>query len=58
MNTDALRILVVDDHGVVRRGVRALLESHPGWQVVGEGAMGATRWSSFVPCGRTLWCST
>lgn len=40
MNTDALRILVVDDHGVVRRGVRALLESHPGWQVVGEGSNG------------------
>jgi DNA-binding NarL/FixJ family response regulator len=40
MSVDALRILVVDDHGVVRRGVRALLESHPGWQVVGEGSNG------------------
>jgi DNA-binding NarL/FixJ family response regulator len=35
-----LRLVVVDDHGVVRRGVRALLESHPGWQVVAEGGTG------------------
>ena len=40
MNANALRIVVVDDHGVVRRGVRALLETHPGWEVVGEGATG------------------
>lgn len=37
----ALRILVVDDHDVVRRGVRALLESHEGWRVVGEAADGS-----------------
>ena len=30
------RILIADDHEVVRRGVRALLESHPGWEVCGE----------------------
>lgn len=30
------RILVVDDHEMVRRGVRALLESHHGWIVCGE----------------------
>jgi DNA-binding NarL/FixJ family response regulator len=35
-----LRLVIVDDHGVVRRGVRALLESHPGWQVVAEGSNG------------------
>ena len=40
MNAGPLRLVVVDDHGVVRRGVRALLESHPGWQVVGEGGNG------------------
>lgn len=33
---ERLRILVVDDHEVVRLGVRALLESHPGWQVCAE----------------------
>ena len=36
----SLRILIVDDHAVVRRGVRALLESHPGWEVSGEATTG------------------
>lgn len=31
-----LRILIADDHDVARRGIRAVLESHPGWQVCGE----------------------
>lgn len=31
-----LRILIADDHEIARRGIRALLESHPGWQVCGE----------------------
>jgi DNA-binding NarL/FixJ family response regulator len=35
-----LRILVVDDHAVVRRGVRALLESCEGWEVCGEATTG------------------
>ena len=30
------RIFIADDHEVVRRGVRALLEAHPGWEVCGE----------------------
>lgn len=40
MNPTPLRIVVVDDHAVVRRGVRALLESHAGWIVVAEAATG------------------
>src|SRR5690349_24644281 len=36
----AVRLLVVDDHAVVRRGVRALLEEQPGWEVCGEAASG------------------
>jgi DNA-binding NarL/FixJ family response regulator len=35
-----LRIIIVDDHAIVRRGVRALLESQPGWEVSGEAATG------------------
>jgi len=31
-----LRILIADDHEVARRGIRAVLENHPGWRVVGE----------------------
>ena len=30
------RILIADDHDVVRSGVRAILEGHEGWEVVGE----------------------
>jgi DNA-binding NarL/FixJ family response regulator len=39
----SLRILVVDDHAVVRPGVRSLLESHEGWEVCGEATTGQTR---------------
>jgi len=31
-----LRILIADDHEVARKGIRSLLETHPGWQVCGE----------------------
>jgi len=32
----SVRILIADDHEVVRRGLRALLEGHPGWQICAE----------------------
>jgi two-component system response regulator NreC len=35
-----LRILLADDHGVVRKGLRFLLESEPDLEVVGEAADG------------------
>lgn len=35
-----LRILIADDHTVVRRGLRALLEAQPGWEVCGEAING------------------
>jgi DNA-binding NarL/FixJ family response regulator len=31
-----LRILVADDHEIVRRGLVSLLKSHAGWDVCGE----------------------
>ncbi len=34
--TQLLRLLIVDDHEVVRLGMRALLERHPTFTVVGE----------------------
>jgi DNA-binding NarL/FixJ family response regulator len=36
----ALRILIADDHAVVRAGLRTLLESHHGWEVCAEAADG------------------
>jgi DNA-binding NarL/FixJ family response regulator len=35
-----LHVLIVDDHEVVRRGLRVLIESHPGWEVCGEATTG------------------
>lgn len=32
--------MIADDHSVVRRGIRALLESQPGWSVVDEAKNG------------------
>jgi DNA-binding NarL/FixJ family response regulator len=31
-----LRILIADDHEVARKGIRSLLENHPGWEVCAE----------------------
>jgi len=36
----ALRILVADDHEIVRRGLCAILRARPGWEVCGEAADG------------------
>jgi NarL family two-component system response regulator LiaR len=40
MNQAAIRVLIVDDHGIVRKGTRALLERIPDFEVVGEAADG------------------
>lgn len=32
----SIRILVVDDHPLIRQGLRVLLEGHADWQVCGE----------------------
>ena len=36
-----IQVLIVDDHAVVRQGIRFLLEQHPDLIVVGEGSDGA-----------------
>jgi DNA-binding NarL/FixJ family response regulator len=38
--TKGLRILIADDHDVVRHGLRALLQGHEGWEVCGEASDG------------------
>ena len=35
------RILVVDDHAVIRKGIQSILGAWPEWQVTGEAANGA-----------------
>jgi DNA-binding NarL/FixJ family response regulator len=39
--TDPIRLLIVDDHPVVRDGLRGILEASPGFEVVGEAGNGA-----------------
>ena len=36
----AVSVLIADDHEIVRRGLRALIQEQPGWQVVAEVANG------------------
>jgi DNA-binding NarL/FixJ family response regulator len=35
-----VRILLADDHDVVRRGLRVLLQEHAGWEICGEAMTG------------------
>ena len=35
-----LRILIADDHCLMRRGIKELLESHPGWTICTEAETG------------------
>jgi DNA-binding NarL/FixJ family response regulator len=35
-----LRILVADDHALMRRGIKSLIGSHPGWEICGEAHTG------------------
>lgn len=40
MKPKTIRILIADDHEVVRHGVRDLLSAQPGWEVCGEASNG------------------
>lgn len=42
MTSPIRRVLIIDDHDAIRRGVRQLLETKPNYQVVGEAADGRT----------------
>jgi len=39
--TETIRVLIADDHTVVRKGIRSLLMTEPGLEVVGEAGDGA-----------------
>lgn len=41
MTTETIRVLVADDHGVVREGIRYVLEREPGFEVVAEAVRGS-----------------
>jgi DNA-binding NarL/FixJ family response regulator len=48
----AVSVLVADDHDVVRRGIRALIQEQPGWRVAAEAKDGrdaVTKATEFQP---------
>jgi len=40
MSIKPLRILIADDHDIIRRGLKQLIHSHPGWEVCAEAKTG------------------
>jgi DNA-binding NarL/FixJ family response regulator len=40
LSTRMVRILIADDHDIVREGIRALIEEHNGWSICGEAVTG------------------
>jgi len=48
--SESIRILLVDDHAIVREGYRSLLEKQSGMEVVSEATDGAEAYSRFKDC--------
>jgi DNA-binding NarL/FixJ family response regulator len=46
----AMRILIADDHGIVRSGIRLLLERQPGMEVVAEAPDGVEAFEQALAC--------
>ena len=50
---EPIRVLVVDDHAVVRQGLRGLLELQDGIEVAGDAATATRASRQRRGCGRT-----
>ena len=58
MSTEApgtIRILLADDHDFFREGMRGLLATVPGTNVVAEASSGKRRWRWRPSCS-PMWC--
>ena len=53
-----IAVFLLDDHEVVRRGVRDLLEAEPDITVVGEAGTASSALARIPRCGRTWRCWT
>jgi DNA-binding NarL/FixJ family response regulator len=51
--TNVIRVLIADDHPVVREGLAAILRSEPDIQVVAEAADGAHACALYTNTSRT-----
>jgi two-component system, NarL family, invasion response regulator UvrY len=47
MNSKTIRVLIVDDHAIVREGYRSLLAKHEGITVVGEASDAASAYQCY-----------
>jgi DNA-binding NarL/FixJ family response regulator len=52
-----VKVFLLDDHELVRRGLRDLLEPEPDLEIVGEASTAAEALRRILPCGRTSPCS-
>jgi DNA-binding NarL/FixJ family response regulator len=50
VRAEPVRVVIADDHAVVREGLRALVDAQPGLRVVGEAGDGQQAWQ----CARAL----
>ena len=53
-----VKVFLVDDHEVVRRGLIDLLSADPELEVIGEAGRWLRRWHGFRRCGPTSRSST
>ena len=50
-----VRIVVADDHGIVREGLGALLSARDGFELIGTAATGSEAVRAAVTLHRTYW---
>jgi len=50
MSLQSIRIMLADDHAIVRSGLRRLLEQRPGMEVVAEAESGEQAYQQFSAC--------
>ena len=50
---DTIHILIADDHAIVREGLRWLIATEPGMELVGEVADASKRWRKRASCTPT-----
>jgi len=48
-----IKVLIADDQALIRSGLRAIIESEPGMEVVGEAGDGVRRSTSCARSART-----
>ena len=48
-----IRVMLVDDHAIVRKGIAALLATEPDFEVVGEASTARKRSPRRRPCAPT-----